>query len=195
MGTRGPIPKRDEERRRQNKPERPTETITAHGTVRAPAGDPDWCRRAKALWREAKRSPMAQYYEGTDWQAIAYLCDLMTTLFRPGKLTPRLEAVITEAARLSQQQYGKLAKEENLYLAWMMAPPRPSAQMVAAMNSLMGNLGLTEGDRRRMRIEIKREKAPRLAAVTVMDTYKDAFGGGVRLPDQSNDACVFGERG
>lgn len=36
---------------------------------------------------------------------------------------------------------------------------RPSAQMVAAVNTLLSNLLLTEGDRRRVKLEIEREGA------------------------------------
>lgn len=172
MGSRGPIPKRDAERRRRNKPDWPTETLTTTAEVRVPAADPAWCSRAKRLWRAAKESPVVDLYQATDWQALAYLCDLMTTLFRPGRLTMQLEAVIRSAATGAG-----LTKEERLYLEWMLAPVRPSAQMVASMNSLMGGLGLTEGDRRRMRIQIARLPEAAAADVTEMDEYRRARQG------------------
>lgn len=174
MGSaRGPVPKRDDERRRRNKPEVPTETLELQEPVRVPAADSGWCLRAKRLWKAAKRSGQSKYYEPTDWQALAYVCDLITTLFRPGHLTARMEAAIRAAAGEMD-----LSKDERLYLEWMLAPPRPSAQMVASINSMLSSLGLMEGDRRRMRIEIKRPTGkPPLTKVSVMDDYRNALGG------------------
>ena len=172
MGARGPVPKRDIERRRRNKPAKPTTTIPATGEVRVPQASSGWCRRARALWREAKKSPMAQCYEGTDWQMLAYLCDLMTTLFRPGRLSLPLERAIREAASAEG-----LTKDERLYLEWMLAPVRPSAQLVASMNSVLTTLGLTEGDRRRMGVEIERGSEKKPAGVLDMDDYRRARQG------------------
>jgi len=60
----------------------------------------------------------------------------------------------------------------------MLQAPRVSAQLFAAWNSAASELGTTEGARRRLHIEIDRKpQKPALAAVTVMDEYRDALGG------------------
>ena len=171
MGSRGPVPKRDAERRRRNKPEHETTTITSDQQVRVPAADRSWCARAKRLWQAAKNGPMADRYQSTDWQQLALYCDLMTTLLRPGRMSPRMEAAIRSAVA----ELG-LSRDERLYLEWLLAPVRPSAQMVASMNTLAVGLGLTEGDRLRMRIEITRRPAG-VGPVTDMERYRRARAG------------------
>ena len=176
MGTRGPIPKRNTERRRRNKPEQPMNTVKIAGSVRVPAAGKDWHPRAKALWRAAKQSGQSQFYEPTDWQLLGYVCDLMTTLFRPGRLTLKLEALIRGVAAGEG-----LTKDERLYLEWMLAPVRPSAQMVASMNSLLTSLLLSEGDRRRARLELERgepEEEETLPDAPNLDDYRKRARGG-----------------
>jgi hypothetical protein len=54
---------------------------------------------------------------------------------------------------------------------------RPSAQLVASLNSLMSSLLVTEGDRRRVRMEIERAGEQPMASVTVIDAYRHARSG------------------
>lgn len=55
----------------------------------------------------------------------------------------------------------------------------PNGQLVAALNSVMGSLLTTEGDRRRARIELERKPAVRVvpASVTAIDDYRSSIGG------------------
>ncbi|MFJ5785334.1 phage terminase small subunit [Streptomyces hydrogenans] len=54
----------------------------------------------------------------------------------------------------------------------------PNGQLVAALNSVMGSLLTTEGDRRRARIELERQPTgPTLAVVSPLDSYRDLAGG------------------
>jgi hypothetical protein len=55
----------------------------------------------------------------------------------------------------------------------------PNGQLIAALNSLMSSLLVTEGDRRRVRIELERRKnsGESTANVTALDDYRSAFGG------------------
>jgi len=54
----------------------------------------------------------------------------------------------------------------------------PNGQLVAALNSVMGSLLTTEGDRRRARIELERRPdGPKLASVSPLDAYRDIAGG------------------
>ena len=85
MGTRGPVPKRDDERKRTN--ERPMETTRAVGAaeVKQPRGDGDWHPIVKKLWKAMGESGQSQFYEPSDW-AIAYstMDDLSDTSGRRG---------------------------------------------------------------------------------------------------------------
>ena len=55
----------------------------------------------------------------------------------------------------------------------------PNGQLVAALNSVMSSLLTTEGDRRRARMELERQKpvGPQLASVSPLDSYRDIAGG------------------
>lgn len=62
----------------------------------------------------------------------------------------------------------------------MLSQPRLSAQMVMAVNSMTTDLMLTEGSRRRLRMEIERENAKSQSAedantAKVLGYYKDLF--------------------
>jgi hypothetical protein len=85
MGSRGPIPKRDAERRRQNKPDVPTETVKVAGAVRVPAADPDWHPIAKRWYRSLKPSGQAKFYEPSDWMTAKYTAELMSRLLNQGE--------------------------------------------------------------------------------------------------------------
>lgn len=55
--------------------------------------------------------------------------------------------------------------------------PKVSAGLVSTIMSGMAELLDTEGSRRRVGMEIVRGGKPKLAAVSVMDEYRDALGG------------------
>lgn len=78
--TRGPVPKRSEDRVRRNKPEGPSVTKIKAGTaVKPPAEDKSWHISAKRWFRSLKKSGQAIFYEPSDW-AYAQLCaDLMSS--------------------------------------------------------------------------------------------------------------------
>ena len=82
------------------------------------------------------------------------------------------QARFYEPSDWATAQYVASAMSRNLEAS------RFSAQLFAAVASAMSNLLVTEGDRRRVRLEIEREqKAPgRPAAVTAIDDYRDALG-------------------
>jgi len=138
MGVRGPVPKRDSERRRQNKAEVPTDTVKTAGRVRIPAASKGWHAIAREWYLSLKDSGQSKFYEPSDWMTAKYAADLMSKL-------------------LSYE--------------------RPSAQLVASLNSLLASLLATEGDRRRVRMEIERIPAGGPAEVTAMDAYRRAHQG------------------
>ena len=139
MATHGPVPKRDAERRRRNKPETPTRTVRVTGAVRVPAADRAWHPIAKRWYQSLKKSGQARFYEPSDWATACYTAELMSRLLNQGE--------------------------------------RPSSQLVASLNSLMSSLLVTEGDRRRVRMEVERLEAQPAASVTVIDAYRRARSG------------------
>lgn len=58
----------------------------------------------------------------------------------------------------------------------MLRAERLSAQLMTQVWSMMGDLLTTEGQRRRLRIEIERELPGADASVTSMDAYRDVLG-------------------
>lgn len=139
MGSHGPVPKRKEERRRQNKPETPVTTVKTTGKVKAPSADPEWHPLAGDLYRSFKKSGQTRFWEPSDWQTARVQCHLLSVELRKTK---------------------------------------PSPAMIGNIFSALARLGVTEGDRRRMGIEIERDQAkPKLAEVSVMDEYRHGLGG------------------
>jgi len=155
MGERGPVPKRSEERRRHDEPETPIDKVDAVGPVDIPTANARWNPVAKRIYESLESSGQAKFYEASDW-AAAYL--LAESLSRDLKL----QVVGVDPVS------GKVRKA---YL------PLKGASLAAYLKGFAA-LGVTEGDRRRMGIEINREpQKPDLASVSVMDEYRDAFEG------------------
>lgn len=82
MGSRGPIPKRSEERRRRNKDDGP-------GLLQAPSGrpvdlpplpdpDPLWHPIAADWYLSLRESGQAAFYELSDWAVARYVAELMS---------------------------------------------------------------------------------------------------------------------
>ncbi|BBC43566.1 hypothetical protein PBI_AN9_5 [Mycobacterium phage AN9] len=130
MGTRGPIGKRDEERVRRNTPENPTETISMIGPVEIPElGDISFDGRIHPLVNDMYESIKAS-------AAVKY--------YEPTDWT---------SARLALY----VLNEELLYARDNGKPI--GAMKLTAINQMLSALLLTEGDRRRVRLEIERTPA------------------------------------
>jgi len=139
----GPIPKRDQERTRRNKPENEGGVSLAKGT--AYGGDPfpvkdHWHDMAKEWYESLSDSGIAAFYERSDWATAMIVAEELTHYFNS-------------------------------------PTSRRSAQMLTALFAMMTSLGATEGDRRRMRIELEKPKeATRSASITAIDGYKSKLG-------------------
>jgi hypothetical protein len=117
-GTRGPVPKRSTQRRRQNKPETPVTTGTGALKVRVPPAEDHWHPLAARWYESLAESGQARWYEPSDWATAQYLAEAMS---------------------------------RNL-----LAGAKFSAVLFASVMSGMSNLLVTEGDRRRARLELER---------------------------------------
>lgn len=76
--TRGPIPKRDAERRRRNAAEVGTTTVEMTGEVIVPDADPNWHRLAREWYESLRKSGQHKYMEPSDWAAARILAFSMT---------------------------------------------------------------------------------------------------------------------
>lgn len=155
MAEHGPIPKRSEERRRENKPSTPLDKVDAVGPVAIPKAPTTWHPVAKRIYESLKSSGQSKFYEASDWAAAYLLAESMSR-----DLKPQMVAFDQEKSEVIRA-----------------CVPLKGASLAAYLKGFAA-LGVTEGDRRRMGIEIDRKaRKPALTAVTVMDEYRDALGG------------------
>ncbi|MDQ0809821.1 hypothetical protein QFZ63_001535 [Streptomyces sp. B3I7] len=104
VGTRGPIPKRSEERRRVNKDVGP-ELIQApaggpEGLPELPEPDPLWHPIASDWYLSLRQSGQAAFYEPSDWAVARYAADLMSKVLLSergpnGQLVAALNSVMS----------------------------------------------------------------------------------------------------
>lgn len=142
----GPVPKRSEERRRRNKEGGEIVKVDvaalAAEDVTIPAANEDWHPTAYAMYESLMRSGQAIFYEPSDW-ALAYtLCETLSRALDPVPM-------VVGAGEDSKVEFHEV--------------PLPGAALNAFLKG-MASLMVTEGDRRRLRIELERAKAREAAA-------------------------------
>lgn len=119
--------------------------------VRVPRADPQWHPIAKMLWDSMKKSGQADFYQQSDWAFAYSLCDDLSYYKNPGV------------------SYNRKTGEEYV-------KPR-SGQMLQTIYAAMGSLLITEGDRRRVRIELHEpEPDKKPASVVAIAGYRDELG-------------------
>lgn len=132
MGVRGPIPKRDEERVRRNIPEDPTVTVQMPGRVDVPdLGDVSHLGETHPL--------VTEMYESMKLSASVKYFEPTDWQFA------RLALYTLNQELIAAQHNGKPV----------------GAMKLTAINQMLSALLLTEGDRRRARLEV--ERAPSAA--------------------------------
>lgn len=153
MGVRGPIGKRDEERIRRNIPENPTETITVIGKVKIPEmGD---------LSHLGETHPIVEeMYESIKQSAAVKYYEPTDWQFA------RLALYTLNQELIAAQHNGKPV----------------GAMKLTAINQMLSALLLTEGDRRRARLEIERvqntDSGGKVLDITDVLKQRLASGGG-----------------
>lgn len=164
----GPAPKRDAERRRRNKPVVPTESVELEALddtdptslpflIKQPIivpsvpqksvdlDDPEsptvdaWHPIAVEFWESLKRSGQALFWEPSDWMVAKLLCESISR-----DLNPQVVGV----APASEFGPAEVVRERI---------PLKGASLNAYLKGF-ASLMLTEGDRRRLRIELERER-------------------------------------
>lgn len=125
-GAGGPPPKRSDQRRRRNK----TEPVTsaAGGSVVVPESDPGWHPVAVRWFEGLKVSGQSVFYEQSDWVTAFLVAESISRELKPQPLRVGDEVV------------------------WVEQPPKGTSLQgwLKAMSSLL----VTEGDRRRVRLEL-----------------------------------------
>ncbi|MFB9661587.1 hypothetical protein ACFQS3_02595 [Glycomyces mayteni] len=115
----GPVPKREDQRRRRNTDGTPTTKGQARGAAFIPAANADWHPLAIQLYDALETSGQSDYFEDSDWAYAQIVCEALSNCLKASRM---------------------------------------SAQMFQAVDSAMARLLVTEGDRRRLRLELN--KAP-----------------------------------
>ena len=155
MGARGPVPNRSEDLARPRERKGGDNTPITKGTLRPvviPEADPEWHPIAKMLWESLQESGQADFYQQSDW-AFAY--SLMEDLTR------YKEPLVNQK---TGEQYFKR-----------------SGQMLQTIYSAMERLLVTEGDRRRVRIELTEpETNDEDAAVLAIADYQEGLKKGAK---------------
>lgn len=151
MGQRGPIPAREEELARPRSRNGREDNEVTKGLARAtfvPDADPDWHPIAHMLWEGLMESGQSDYYQQSDWAFAYSLMEDLTRYKEP----------------LTNRETGELYFKR-------------SGQMLQTIYSAMERLLVTEGDRRRARIELQQpepENDP--AAVIALAEYREGLG-------------------
>lgn len=99
MGTRGPIPKRSEERRRRNKPEVGVTTAARGETLpRPPAADRSWHRLARYWYESLAKSGQSVFYEPSDWATARIWAEILSRQLQSGRISAQMVAAWSAAA-------------------------------------------------------------------------------------------------
>lgn len=153
MGDRGPIGNRSDDlarpRSRKGGDTGPEVKVGQMRPTEIPEADPDWHAIAVMIWDSLINSGQADFYQQSDWAYAYSLCDDVSHYKNAGR-------------------WNKHSGEFEAYR---------SPEMLKAIQSAMASLLMTEGERRRARVELTQvepEKSP--ASVIAIAQYKDDLG-------------------
>jgi hypothetical protein len=148
----GPVPKRDEERRRRNKDDIETTKVNLdevlRGEVEVPVADENWEPLTRRFWDSFQQSGQSIWYEPSDWMTAYYLMEVLDRWLKPQ------DVKVGQIGSAGQETGG--GDIEYVFEPKIVAIP--GATLTAILKGLTA-LMATEGDRRRLRIELERKKA------------------------------------
>jgi hypothetical protein len=148
MGSRGPVPKRSDQRRRRNAAGETTSAAGAISVVVPPAAE-DWHPVAAQWYASLAESGQQQFYEPSDW-STAYL--IAESISRD--LNPQFVGFAQVSRDQTEPEYAKI--------------PLKGASLGAYLKA-MGDLLTTEGSRRRASVELQRAQAETASVTSVVD--------------------------
>jgi len=151
MGIRGPIGEREQNLARPRERGGKDEQSAKRGLLQPIAidwqEDDEWSDFTKNVWRSASASGMADFYQDTDYAELWFICQELDRYVKP--------KVNTKTGELWHKQ---------------------SPEMVKALLTGLSNLGFTEGDRRRIRVELDAPEVEQASAsVTALRLYQGAL--------------------
>ena len=124
----GPIPNRSEDLARPRERRGGDNSSVTKGTalpVSIPEADPDWHPIAIRIYDSCRSSGQREYYQDSDWAILWSLCEDLSMYKKP-------------SVSRDGEEYHKR-----------------SGQMLQTIMASLSNLLVTEGDRRRVRIELQ----------------------------------------
>lgn len=148
-GAGGPVPKRSDQRRRQNKPAVPITRGRAE-EVEIPEADENWHPVARRWFDSLARSGQSFYYQDSDWATAVLIAESMSR-----DLKPQVVGITEEGEPVRA------------------VIPLKGASLSAYLKA-MTVLLVTEGDRRRLRLELERNDEPQESGseVTELDSFR-----------------------
>ena len=166
MGARGPIGERESNLARPRERKGSDEQAAKRGLLKDIAldwqPDAEWTDFTLNVWKSASASGMADFYQDTDYAELWFICQ--------------------ELNRYSEPRTNTTTGE--LYY-------KQSPEMVKALLTGLSNLGFTEGDRRRIRVELDApEPEVQSASVTALHLYQ---GGMTPPPPEGNEEDIPGD--
>ena len=157
MGKRGPVPKRSDQRRRENAPEVSPTKAPGAASVSIPSADPEWNPVAVRWYESLAESGQSAFYEPSDWASAWLLAESMSRELEPQPLV--------------------VGSGEHAKVEMHRMPPK--AASVAAWLKGMSQLIATEGDRRRIGLELQRPAADGVgeppAGVTDLRAWRESL--------------------
>lgn len=158
MAARGPVPKRSSERRRTNKPAAGEQITKAPAAMKVtvPRADSSWHKVARRWYQSLAKSGQSRYYQPSDWAFATVIAEQLSR-------------------ELTEQVVG-FSAEGGIQRAVI---PMKGASLSACIKG-MSSLLVTEGDRRRVRLEIQHAAAvdeDEQASVTSLADFQSKLSG------------------
>lgn len=153
----GPLPKRSIERRRRNVSS-DVDTVVVTGAVDVPPVPTGLHPIARRLYRSMTLSGQAVYFEPSDWEAARFAAEVITNML----WYPRRRG-----------KDGTILRDKTGHPFPRRERARISAELLAVTWKMLTDLLVTEGARRRARIEIDRQRSAGERGIDHLDSYRD----------------------
>ena len=157
----GPVPVKDAQRRRRNKTSASDKSLShipaeihklppIEPTEAIPSPSEDWHPVATQLWTAQMKSGQAQWMEPSDWAMLYFVCESISRDLQP--------------QFVGMTEDGEVIRD---------IIPVKGASMSAYLKAF-SQLMMSEGERRRVRVELERERrAEEMAKAKVVDIVQD----------------------
>jgi hypothetical protein len=151
MGKRGPAPKAEADRLRQNADYKPSTYVQAGEIVEPPhKADETWHPQAIAIYESYSRSAQAHLFEESDWAKVYLMCEAISRELKP-QFIGFSETVNPDTGMIEKKP--------------LQAKVPIKGATLNAVGQWMTTLLTTEADRRRANVEIRRtSEAPEQSA-------------------------------